>query len=521
MTVTPSSLAAGNLASAKNVQFAVEAQVLTRKLVIIGAKDPLKTGLAVNTPRRVLSAEEVGDLAGFGFMLHRLSVRAFEGSQGVETWIIPQSEDGAAVVADGEIDWTGSTGVEAGTIALYIAGLRVPVSIAAGATVEDISDAVVAAVNADVNLPVTAAKTAVTFETTFDSKTKGLWGNDIDISFNLLDGEELPTGVTAVITDMANGTTVPDITGALNAMGTTGTDSQNEKFFTELIHGYGQDTTTLDAISSYNGISNDFTGNYKKEIARPFRTMTGDTVAGSGGFTGVTALGDGRKETDRTNGVIAAPGSQNHPSEIAAWALGDMAKVNSNRAEETYIDRITPFFGGDVADRWTDDYDNRDSAVKSGVSTTQVKNGVLTLQNMVTFYHPDSVAQSSNGYRAQRNISVIQNILYNYKLNFDNEKWKGISIVEDKTAVTDLNDRQKARDIDDVIDDLVALAFAFAGKAWLYTASFTIAELQQGDKVQIRAGVTGFDIIFPIILSGEGGIFNSEIQFDTSIAILL
>jgi hypothetical protein len=240
--------------------------------------------------------------------------------------------------------------------------------------------------------------------------------------------------------------------------------------------------------------------------------MTGDTVAGSGGFTGVTALGDGRKETDRTNGVIAAPGSQNHPSEIAAWALGDMAKVNSNRAEETYIDRITPFFGGDVADRWTDDYDNRDSAVKSGVSTTQVKNGVLTLQNMVTFYHPDSVAQSSNGYRAQRNISVIQNILFNYRLTFANEKWQGISIVADKTAVTDLTDREKARDTDDVIDDLVALAFAFAGKAWLFTAAFTIAELQQGDKVQIRAGVTGF---------GEGGIFNSEIQFDTSIAILL
>lgn len=521
MTISPNSLAAGNLVGVDNVQFAVGANVLSRKIIIIGTKDASKTSLPVDTLKQVFSAEDVGDQAGFGSMLHRLAKRAFEGSGGVETWMIPQDEDGAAVAATGEIDWTGSTGVLAGTLAVYIAGIRIAVGITDAMTVEEISDAVVAAVNAIPEVPVIASKVAVTFETKFDSKSKGTWGNDIDISLNLQEGDITPTGIVSVITAMASGTTVADITTALDAMGTTGTDSQNEKNFTDFIHGYGNDSTTLNEISNYNGAGDAFIGNYKKEVARPFRSLFGDTVAGSGGLSALITLGNGRK-TDRTNGVAAAPGSPNHPQEIAAFCVGTMARLNNTRAEETAIDQaMGEFFPGDVADRWTDDYDNRDLAVKAGISTTLVKSGILTMQNMVTFYHPDSVPQDSNGYRAQRNISIIQNLLYNYKLNFEQDRWKGITIVDDTVNVSDPDSREKARDVGSVIDDLVALAYAFAGKAWLYSADFTIEQLQAGGLVSIRAGVTGFDIKFPVILSGEGGIFNSEIKFDTSIAILL
>jgi hypothetical protein len=149
------------------------------------------------------------------------------------------------------------------------------------------------------------------------------------------------------------------------------------------------------------------------------------------------------------------------------------------------------------------------------------KNGVLTIQNLITFYRPADVAPESNGYRAMRNISIIQNLLYNYRMNFERDKLKGITIVQDTSAVSNVTSRLKARDVGSVLDDLVALADVFAGNAWLYTASYTKSELQKGDKVSLRAGLSGFDIIFPVILSGEGGIYNSVITFDTSIAILL
>ena len=88
--------------------------------------------------------------------------------------------------------------------------------------------------------------------------------------------------------------------------------------------------------------------------------------------------------------------------------------------------------------------------------------------------------------------------------------------MNDTANVSDATSREKARDRDAVIDDLVALADQFAAKAWIYDASYSKKALS----VSLRSGLTGFDIVFPAILSGEGGIFNSLITFDTSIAIL-
>ena len=502
----------------QNNQFQPEAQNIPRKILIIGTQLAAKT-LPPEIPIRILSPEDCGDKAGFGSMLHRLSIQTFQGGNGIETSIQPQDEAGGAVVADGEIDWTGTTGVLAGTIYLYISGIQVAVTIAAGTDLEGVSDAVVAAVNAIKELPVTAAKTAVSFETTFEAKSLGTWGNDISIVFNLGVGEELPTGVVVnAVTAMANGAGVPTMADALDGLGVN--DDANENFFTDVVHGYGQDTTTLDAISAYVGEGNDFIGLYDKLVSRPFRVLTGDVASGTGGLTSLISLADGRL-LDRANGIIAVPDSPSHPSEIAALAIGNMARINQDRAAQAYGDiLLTGIWPGDKGDRWTSDYDNRDTAVKSGISPTRVKNGQVFMQNVVTFYRPASIPESSNGYRSMRNISILQNILDNIRTNFEQEKWQGISIVGDTTNVSSTIDRQKARDVDSVIDDLMALARSFESKAWLYEAAFTIDALKEAGAVTVRSGSSGFDSILKVILSGEGGILDTVTQFDTSIAVL-
>lgn len=513
MTITASSLAAVNGVTVKNEQFAVEAQVIPQKNVIIGTFDEVTyTSITPNVPIRVYSAEDVGAKTGFGFMLHRLAKYLFKAGT-VETWIIPQAEGGSDPdQATGSVDFSASTGVVAGEIALYIAGERVAITTTAGMTGAQIATAFETAINAIDDLPVTGSDSTSTLN--IESKSGGEWGNYISLAFSLGDGESLPSGVSAVITDMAGGVGTPDIQDALDALGTG--DAQNEKFFTNLIHGYGAETAVLNAISTYNGAGNTFVGNYKKEVARPFRSLIGDTTADTAGLSAALAIAANRR-TDRTNGMICAPGSYNHPQEIAAQAMGIMAVTNSTRAEEGYIDKpLDGIFVGEIADRWTNTYDNRDQAVQGGIGTTLAKNGVLYLQNVITFYRPADVAPSSNGYRAMRNISIIQNMLYNYRINFEREKWKGITIVQDTANVSDATSREKARDTDAVIDDLVALADQFAGKAWIYESSYPKKALS----VSLRAGLTGFDIVFPVILSGEGGIFNSLITFDTSIAIL-
>lgn len=517
MAILPSSLAAINGATVKNEKFAVTAQVLAQKNVIIGTFDEATyTGISENVPIQVFSPEDVAGKTGYGFMLHRLAKAAFKAGA-VETWIIPQLEGGSDPdQATGEIDFSASTGVQAGTIYLYIAGDLVRVSVSLNDSADDIGEAVQDAINNDDDLPVTASNSSGVV--TITSKSGGTWGNAITIVFNLSSGDSLPTGVVASVTPMSGGSGIPDIQDALDAMGTG--DAQNEKFFTNLIHGYGVDTGTLDAISNYNGVGNTEVGNYQKEIARPFRSLVGDTTAGSAGLTAALAVANNRR-SDRTNGIICIPDSPNHPQEIAAQTIGIMAVTNSIRAQEGYINKtLDGVFTGDIADRWTNDYSNRDAAVKGGLSTTLAVGNIVKLQNIDTFYRPADVAPESNGYRQMRNISIIQNLLYNFKLNFDGEKWQGITIVEDTINVTDVESKKKARDIDSVLDDLVALADSFAGLGWLYTASYTKSQLQVGDKVTLRSGLTGFDITFPVILSGESGIYNTVITFDTSIAIL-
>jgi len=517
MPLSASSLAAAVGSSVENVQFQSSAEVLPRKILIIGTYDPAKTAVVAETPVLVTNEADAGSVFGFGFMVHRLAIKTFAGGLGVETWIQPQAETGAQ--STGDIDFTGSVPTENGTIYLYIAGDAVPVDILATDTATSIALKVKDAIVANTDLPVTAALNVTPEIVDLTAKSEGPWGDDISITFNWGVGEALPDGVVTALTAMTGGTGIPDIDDALNGLGTG--DDQNESFFTDVVHGYGSDTTTLDKLSVYNGIANGFTGNYAELVSRPFRALIGDTTAGSGGLTAVLALGNGRK-TDRTNGIMSNPGSPNHPEEIAAMAIGIMARINANRAEESYIGQV---MGGIIpglkADRWTSSYDSRDTALKAGVSPIKIENGVSTMQNVASFYHPDSVPVTSNGYRSMRNISILQNILNNVKVNFSQPKWQGISIVADVTKVTNSTDREKARDIDAVIDDLLAQAISFEGHAWVFTAAFTVAKLQSGTMVSIRAGGTGFDSTLPVILSGEGGIFDTNTQFDTSLAVLL
>jgi hypothetical protein len=72
-----------------------------------------------------------------------------------------------------------------------------------------------------------------------------------------------------------------------------------------------------------------------------------------------------------------------------------------------------------------------------------------------------------------------------------------------------------------VIDDLVALAKSFEDHAWIYESDFTINRLKQAGAVSIRPGGIGFDNVLSVIFSGEGGIIDTEVQFDTSLAVLL
>ena len=343
--------------------------------------------------------------------------------------------------------------------------------------------------------------------------------NFISIAFNLGAGQVLPTGVAAAVTGMTGGASDPDITDALDGLGTG--DDANEEFFTDVVHGYGMVAATLDKILTYVGAGDTKTGLYAETVSRPFRVLTGDTVAGSAGLIAAQVIADARK-TDRANGVVSVPDSESHPSEIAALTIGHMARINQTRVAQHYVDILLEgvWPGDKGSDRWTSDYDNRDTAVKGGISPTRVKSGRVFLQNVITFYRPDSVSVDSNGYREMVNIAKLQNMMFSMRQLFESDKWQGIAIVSDVTKVTSIADRAKARDIDSVKDDLLALYIVWESKAWIAQAAFSIDALKEFGSVTVRTGGDGFNTTTKVVLSGVGNIIDSVIEFDTSFAVL-
>jgi phage tail sheath gpL-like len=523
MTITPNSWAAGIGVAADNKQFAVQVDVLERKHLLIGSYDPSILTIEDNVPVRITSAADAADKFGQGFMLHRMALAAEKGSYfNIETWALPNPESGTAVQATGTVVIGGGPATSAGKLVIYIGGEKVSVNVAVGDVVADIGAALIAAVTADPDLPVTATGAATV---TLEAKSGGTWGNYIPVTMGW-NGEELPGAITVTITqigDVIAGANDPDIDDALEGLGTG--DSANWQHFTDLNVGYGiDDDDVIDAIDTYNGLGNEQTGLYSPLVGRPFRCLYGDVVPKDGvedGLADLVTLAD-KHRTGRACGVIPAPGSPNAPCEIACQTMGVLARLNAVRAEQSALNVVlSGVIPGLRTDDWTAEYDNRDYAVKNGVGTTMEKGGVVTIQNVLTFYRPASVAIASNGYRSMRNISIVQNMLNAVRVNFEREKWSGCSIVVDVAKVGNVGDREKARDIGSVVDDLLAIVEAFGNRAWIYSAAWTKELLAAGGLVSIRTGANGFDCTLPVLLSGEAGIFNTVIEFDTSLAVLL
>ena len=519
---------AATAASVTNQQFQPAAAVLARKGLIIGTYLPAKTGITNYTPAQVQSPTDAGNTYGFGSMIHRMVTAFFAGmataGNQIPVYVSPDSETNisGATAATGTLTITVSSPL-GGTYALYIDNISYATVIPATPTPTptSIAAAIVATIALDPNCPVTAA--AVAGVITFTAKSKGLWGNFITLALNLGATDASVSGVTSVFVAMSSGagTNSVSIAAALAALGSN--DGANAAGFTDIVHGYHQDQLVITAIGTYCGLGNTAGGLYAPTVHKPFRCLQGDTVAGSTGFTNLQALSLTNNQ-DRCNGIVWAPGSMTHPEEIAANAMGYMASINSIRAEQMYVGAILAGVDpGNVAaaaaTRLTDIKTNRTLAVASGISPTQAQGGYLTLLNVITFYAPANVPATSNGYREMRNISVLQNILYNVWLNFAQPKWQGCSIVKDTKAVTNTTSRQKARSLDDIRDDWIALVTGFYGNAWIYSTDMPLAALASttAPAITIRPAGDGFTSQVPMILSGIGNVLDNGVTFDIAI----
>ena len=122
---------------------------------------------------------------------------------------------------------------------------------------------------------------------------------------------------------------------------------------------------------------------------------------------------------------MVAPGSNDLPFVVAARELARVLPVANENPPRDYGSQdasgLTP---GTDGEQW--DFLERDTAVKAGSSTIEVKDGVINLSDTVTFFHP--TGDPTPAFRFVVDIVKLQNIIFNLDLIFATPRVVGCAL---------------------------------------------------------------------------------------------
>lgn len=171
--------------------------------------------VAAGMPTQIATEADAASAFGAGSML-ALMVAAYRRTDPTgELWCVAL-DDASSGAAETKTVTVASAGTAAGTIALYVNGRRIPVTLAGAAATSAIAAAIVTAINAKTGLPCTATASAAAVTVT--ARNKGAAG-DLDIRFNYQPDDRFPAGVAITVADGVAGAGDPGIAGALTAIG--------------------------------------------------------------------------------------------------------------------------------------------------------------------------------------------------------------------------------------------------------------------------------------------------------------
>lgn len=430
--------------------FSPTAPNLPQRIVVIGeANTDKQTGL--NTGQvQITSAQQAGELYGFGSPLHMasriLKPKYGDGVGGIPVICIAQEEAGSATEYEFELTVTGTPTANV-THFVNVAGRTsidgesYAVSITTTDTVSTIATKIATALTAVAACPVKVVSTAAGV-ITIATKWKGLTAASVTVSMETGDNAAGMTYAVGLPTTAASGT--PSITPALDTFG--------EQWNTLIVNTYGTETTVVAALEAFNGIPSNTnpTGQFSPIVQRPFVALTGSIEDEDTTFT------DSKKD-EVTIAMCPAPQSPGHPLEAAANMCVLYAPIAQNTPHLdvnglSYPDMPVPSDGyiGTMSS-----YDNRDLYVKKGNSTVTYQSGAYVVQDFITTYHPDGEIIPQHRY--VRNRTVDSNIRYGYHLREEVTVMdKVIANDDDVVNVTGvIKPREWKSEIFDYIDNLV------------------------------------------------------------------
>lgn len=352
------------------------------------------TGTTADVPLAVGNLAQVRQAVGVGSELYLMARKFLANNAAQELYILPVAEPAAGVAATGTFTITGPA-TAPGTLPLYVGDVRIDVGVNSGDAAATIATNAAAAINAKVELPVTA--TAAAGVVTCTAKWKGLTGNQIRLGVRLggaFAGEIIPTGVTVVRVGLAGGTGSPSL---VNAMANIG-DEPYEYLATAFA-----DATSLAAVEAEYGFSDAGRWGWMRMLYGHVFAARADSLSGHLGFlatrnTGVTSIMS--LETS-----VATPAFE----VAAAYAAQAARSLQDDPARPLQTLPLLGVMAAPKEDRFG--AMERNSIANNGGAVQQVEgDGVMQIRREQTTYQFNSYSQPDDAYDVVPTLATLARI---------------------------------------------------------------------------------------------------------------
>ena len=343
-----------------------------------------------DVPQLLQDVADAQSRYGRGSMLALMAAKAFaSGAIGYDVYALPVTEDNAAVSAAGTIVVAG-VAYEAGSVVFRVAGVQLSAAVASGANVTTIGDSIAAAINANLDLPVTAANAAGTVTVT--AKFGGTVGNQIAMALLNTAPDGLTVTVAAALSSGAND---PSLTSAFADLGNT--------WYTETVCPYLGDTE-ITAFETLGAARMD------PLVKRPLIAFIGYTDTRANLIAALGPAGS-RVRNSEFSSFIPVHGSPTPAFEIGASFAGMWARHHAgDRVGRPVVGNVLS--GVLAADANELTYGVRDSGIKAGASWTRNIGSRVAAGDTATTRTETDQGVATDSYRFAVIIPNLQ-----YKIN--------------------------------------------------------------------------------------------------------
>lgn len=358
--------------------------------LLIGQKLSGGTG-TVETVIKITSEAQVITLAGEGSMAHKMAQRWFANNDTSDVYMILLDDDASGTQATTEHTISG-TASETGSVVFYVDGRRIETAVASGDAAATVGAAVASAINAETDLPVTAAFSTTTL--TLTARNDGVAAGDIDVRINALPGEATPAGLTVTPNSASTaGTNDPDVADALAAIG--------DEWFNVIVNPY-DDTTNMDAIETFLATQ---AGPMIKKDGMCYQAKR-DTLANL-----ITFSTNAARNSQYMTLVPAYKRFEQTCQLAAGYAAKVAQSVQNDSGEPLHRMTLAGFRPLADGDKWT--ATERNSLAKAGVATLTDDIGVQT-ESTVTMYLKNSAGAADVAYQYQNTVFILMDLRYRF-----------------------------------------------------------------------------------------------------------